>query len=88
MGFFQIPLINGGSANMLNNDEENNTDVEQVPREMKGKEAIKIVDLFKSFHVKHLLRIYLCSNLILISFPLALPQTRNQSYKRNQSHNI
>ncbi|KAI4454722.1 atp-binding cassette transporter subfamily a abca [Holotrichia oblita] len=45
-----IPLLNGGSSNMLNNDEENNTDVEQVPREMKGKEAIRIVDLFKSFH--------------------------------------
>lgn len=36
---------------MLNNDEEINVDVEQVPREMKGKEAIRIVDLFKSFHV-------------------------------------
>ncbi|KAK9754118.1 ABC transporter [Popillia japonica] len=45
-----LPLLNGGSSNMLNNDEETNTDVEQVPREMKGKEAIRIVDLFKSFH--------------------------------------
>lgn len=48
----QIQLVNGGSSNLLNSCEEtNNIDVEQVPREMKGKEAIRIVDMFKSFHV-------------------------------------
>lgn len=47
----QIPLANGGSVGSLNTGEEGNHDVEQVPREMKGKEAIKITDLYKSFHV-------------------------------------
>lgn len=51
----QIPLSNGGSVGSLgslNTGEDTNHDVEQVPREMKGKEAIKIVDLYKSFTVR------------------------------------
>lgn len=48
---FQIPVENGGSIGSLIGNEDHNHDVEQVPREMKGKEAIRIVDLFKSFQV-------------------------------------
>ncbi|XP_017782555.1 PREDICTED: ATP-binding cassette sub-family A member 5-like [Nicrophorus vespilloides] len=46
-----IPIVNGSSVGSLNNvgSEESNCDVEQVPREMRSKEAIKITDLFKSF---------------------------------------
>jgi hypothetical protein len=35
----------------LTTGEDNNIDVEPVSREMKGREAIRIVDMFKSFHV-------------------------------------
>lgn len=35
----------------LTTGEDGNFDVEPVSREMKGREAIKIVDLYKSFHV-------------------------------------
>lgn len=45
----RIPLANGGSVGSLNTGEEGIQDVEQVPREMKGKEAIKITDLYKTF---------------------------------------
>lgn len=44
----KIPLLNGESTvNSFNNLEP---DVEPVPREMRGKEAIKIVDLVKTFN--------------------------------------
>ncbi|XP_030747414.1 ATP-binding cassette sub-family A member 5-like [Sitophilus oryzae] len=49
----KIPLSNGeslGSVGSLNTGEEVLTDFEPLPREMKGREAIKIVDLYKSFH--------------------------------------
>ncbi|XP_060533320.1 cholesterol transporter ABCA5-like [Cylas formicarius] len=49
----KIPLTNGGSVGSvgsLNTQEEGNGDFEPVPREMKGREAIKIVDLYKSFY--------------------------------------
>ncbi|RZB39263.1 ATP-binding cassette sub-family A member 5-like, partial [Asbolus verrucosus] len=46
----RIPLANGGSVGSLTTGEDNNIDVEPVSREMKGREAIKIVDMFKSFH--------------------------------------
>ncbi|KAJ8972472.1 hypothetical protein NQ317_016605 [Molorchus minor] len=39
-----------GSVHSLNNTDNNTLDVEPVPRELRGREAIKIVDLFKSFH--------------------------------------
>ncbi|KAL1502488.1 hypothetical protein ABEB36_007623 [Hypothenemus hampei] len=48
----KIPLTNGesvGSVGSLNTGEENFGDFEPVPREMKGKEAIRIVDLYKNF---------------------------------------
>ncbi|CAG9770151.1 unnamed protein product [Ceutorhynchus assimilis] len=48
----KIPLTNGeslGSVGSLNTGDEGLADFEPVPREMKGKEAIKIVDLYKSF---------------------------------------
>lgn len=47
-----MPLIaNGdGSVHSLNNI-DCTLDVEPVPREMRGREAIRIVDLYKSFHV-------------------------------------
>lgn len=44
-------MENGGSIGSLIGHEDHGHDVEQVPREMKGKEAIRIVDLFKSFQV-------------------------------------
>ncbi|XP_044763088.1 ABC transporter A family member 1-like [Coccinella septempunctata] len=43
------PIANGGSVASLNTGEDGNVDVEPVNREMKGREAIKIVDLYKSF---------------------------------------
>lgn len=46
--FFQIPLVNGESGS-FNASEETSRDVESVAREMKGREAIRIVDLYKSF---------------------------------------
>lgn len=46
-----------GSVGSLNTGEEGLIDFEPVPREMKGKEAIKIVDLFKSFKVSKYLKI-------------------------------
>ncbi|KAK9876012.1 hypothetical protein WA026_011128 [Henosepilachna vigintioctopunctata] len=42
-------VANGGSLASLNTGEDGNVDVEPVSREMKGREAIKIVDLYKSF---------------------------------------
>ena len=45
---YQIPSVNGESGS-FNAAEEANRDVEPVAREMKGREAIKIVDLFKTF---------------------------------------
>ncbi|CAH0549112.1 unnamed protein product [Brassicogethes aeneus] len=45
----KIPLENGGSVGSLNTGEDSNNDVEPVPRELKSREAIKIVDLYKSF---------------------------------------
>ncbi|KAI7815451.1 ABC subfamily A member [Rhyzopertha dominica] len=44
----KIPA-NGSSVGSIVNSEENGQDIEQVPREMKGREAIRIVELFKSF---------------------------------------
>uniref|UniRef100_A0A182UJ49 ABC transporter domain-containing protein n=1 Tax=Anopheles melas TaxID=34690 RepID=A0A182UJ49_9DIPT len=47
----KVPLLNGESANSFNNAlEDQARDVEPVSREMRGKEAIRIVDLYKSFH--------------------------------------
>ncbi|XP_044260177.1 cholesterol transporter ABCA5-like [Tribolium madens] len=46
----RIPLANGGSAGSLTTGEDGNLDVEPVSREMKGREAIRIVDMFKTFH--------------------------------------
>ncbi|XP_074040228.1 cholesterol transporter ABCA5 [Leptinotarsa decemlineata] len=47
----KMPLVaNGdGSVHSLNNT-DSASDVEPVPREMRGREAIKIVDLYKSFY--------------------------------------
>ncbi|XP_069698967.1 cholesterol transporter ABCA5-like isoform X2 [Periplaneta americana] len=45
----RIPSVNGESGS-FNAGEELNRDVEPVAREMKGREAIKIVDLYKTFH--------------------------------------
>ncbi|CAG2053674.1 unnamed protein product [Timema podura] len=45
----RIPSVNGESGS-FNTAEELNNDVEPVARELKGREAIKIVDLFKTFH--------------------------------------
>lgn len=53
-----------GSVGSLNTGEEGLADFEPVPREMKGKEAIKIVDLFKSFKVSRYLKIGLHNLLI------------------------
>jgi ATP-binding cassette subfamily A (ABC1) protein 5 len=47
--FSQIPSVNGESGS-FNTGEESNRDVETVAREMKGREAINIVDLYKTFH--------------------------------------
>ena len=47
--FSQIPSVNGESIS-FNAGEESNRDVEPVAREMKGREAINIVDLYKTFH--------------------------------------
>lgn len=52
----QVPLLNGESTvNSFNNNfdgssTETSCDVEGVPREMRGREAIKIVDLVKTFN--------------------------------------
>ncbi|KXJ73909.1 hypothetical protein RP20_CCG014205 [Aedes albopictus] len=46
----KVPLLNGESANSFNNVDEQTRDVEPVSREMRGKEAIRIVDLYKTFH--------------------------------------
>ena len=47
----KVPLLNGESANSFNNAlEDQARDVEPVSREMRGKEAIRIVDLYKTFH--------------------------------------
>lgn len=43
-------LLNGESANSFNNFDDHALDVESVPREMKERQAIRIVDLYKSFH--------------------------------------
>ncbi|KAF5301097.1 hypothetical protein FQA39_LY10916 [Lamprigera yunnana] len=46
----RVPLANGNSSGSLINGDDANSDIEHVSREMKGREAIKIVDLFKAFH--------------------------------------
>ncbi|XP_037043268.1 ATP-binding cassette sub-family A member 9-like [Bradysia coprophila] len=46
----KVPLLNGESASSFNNIDEHTRDVEPVSREMRGKEAIRIVDLYKSFN--------------------------------------
>ncbi|XP_023723147.1 ATP-binding cassette sub-family A member 5 isoform X3 [Cryptotermes secundus] len=45
----RIPSVNGESDS-FNTGEELNRDIETVAREMKGREAINIVDLYKTFH--------------------------------------
>lgn len=47
----KMPLTNGDSLASVHRDgaADNNDDVEQVPREMRGREAIKIHDLVKSY---------------------------------------
>ncbi|KAI4488532.1 hypothetical protein M0802_011535 [Mischocyttarus mexicanus] len=45
----RVPSSNGESNSFIPG-EETNRDVEPVVREMKGREAIRIVDLFKSYH--------------------------------------
>ncbi|XP_043274650.1 ABC transporter A family member 1-like isoform X2 [Venturia canescens] len=45
----QIPSSNGESNSFIP-EEEANRDVEPVVREMKGREAIRIVDLYKTYH--------------------------------------
>jgi len=47
--FVQVPSSNGESNSFIPG-EEANRDVEPVVREMKGREAIRIVDLYKSYH--------------------------------------
>lgn len=47
--FFQLPLANGESGSFNASEETASRDVEPVAREMKGREAIRIVDLYKSF---------------------------------------
>ncbi|XP_058834897.1 cholesterol transporter ABCA5-like [Topomyia yanbarensis] len=46
----KVPLLNGESANSFVNMDEQKRDIEPVSREMRGKEAIRIVDLHKTFH--------------------------------------
>lgn len=46
----KIPLLNGESASSFNNVDEQQRDIEPVSREMRGREAIRIVDLHKTFH--------------------------------------
>ncbi|XP_053687568.1 cholesterol transporter ABCA5-like [Sabethes cyaneus] len=46
----KVPLLNGESANSFVNLDEQTRDIEPVSREMRGKEAIRIVDLYKTFH--------------------------------------
>lgn len=43
-------LQNGESTNSFNNLDDHALDVEMVPREMKDRQAIRIVDLYKTFH--------------------------------------
>lgn len=57
----KVPLPNGGSVGSLAGD-EGMADFEPVPREMKGKEAIRIVDLHKRFKVSSILPGNLQSN--------------------------
>ncbi|XP_012287761.1 ATP-binding cassette sub-family A member 5 isoform X2 [Orussus abietinus] len=45
----RVPSSNGESNSFIPG-EESNRDVEPVVREMKGREAIRIVDLYKSYH--------------------------------------
>lgn len=45
----KVPTSNGESNSFIPG-EEKNRDVEPVVREMKGREAIRIVDLYKSYH--------------------------------------
>lgn len=45
----RVPTSNGESNSFIPG-EETNRDVEPVVREMKGREAIRIVDLYKSYH--------------------------------------
>lgn len=45
----KIPLANGESSEHSLNNTDYTLDVEPVPREMRGREAIKIVDLYKTF---------------------------------------
>lgn len=49
--YLQVPSSNGESNSFIPG-EEANCDVEPVVREMKGREAIRIVDLYKSYHRK------------------------------------
>ncbi|XP_058458945.1 cholesterol transporter ABCA5-like [Malaya genurostris] len=46
----KVPLLNGESANSFANVDDQKRDIEPVSREMRGKEAIRIVDLHKTFH--------------------------------------
>ncbi|XP_055532678.1 cholesterol transporter ABCA5-like [Wyeomyia smithii] len=46
----KVALLNGESANSFGNLDEQTRDIEPVSREMRGKEAIRIVDLYKTFH--------------------------------------
>lgn len=66
---FKIPVENGGSVGSLIGNDGHSHDVEQVPREMKGREAIKIVDLYKSFQVSVLVTplysLLLCVNRVV-----------------------
>ncbi|CAH1111719.1 unnamed protein product [Psylliodes chrysocephalus] len=45
----KVPLANGESSEHSLNNTDYTLDVEPVPREMRGREAIKIVDLYKTF---------------------------------------
>ncbi|XP_020292793.1 ATP-binding cassette sub-family A member 5-like [Pseudomyrmex gracilis] len=47
--YLQVPSSNGESNSFIPG-EEANRDVEPVVREMKGREAIRITDLYKSYH--------------------------------------
>ncbi|KMQ94889.1 atp-binding cassette sub-family a member 2-like protein [Lasius niger] len=47
--YLQVPSSNGESNSFIPG-EETNRDVEPVVREMKGREAIRIADLYKSYH--------------------------------------
>jgi hypothetical protein len=83
--FCQIPSVNGESGS-FNAGEESNRDVEPVAREMKGREAINIVDLYKTFHACRKPEVKAVNGGLKTSLTLCMFSNRNHKLFKNIVH--